>query len=228
MKIKIFRDCQGNVDTNAYFKESEIPKLKSFLEDLGYQVEDVENHGESFRKGKPFRYEKPSVAKKIVHEVDWHNPKIITLLLNNSDKSDEVILKMLVKESGLVEISQSSATTFTIIARFRSIAKEYEKWKQENKITESPDNRNKLHSEFSNYYIDLIKKQKQKRLQPGTKVYIESLNENGIIKNYKEDTRKYDVEYSNGFSGYFERKNLKVLDKLDKKVVNGQESKANN
>jgi len=30
-KVNIYKDIKGNVDTNIYFKESEIPKLKEFL-----------------------------------------------------------------------------------------------------------------------------------------------------------------------------------------------------
>jgi len=205
-KVNIYIDCEGNVDTDIYYSEKDIPKLKDFLGSLGYEIGDVGEHPKSIQKNKPFVYDKPRVAKKMAREVDWFNPKVIFIVID-SNKDDELILKDIVKESGIVDVNKSKATPFTIIARFRDIAREYEKWKTENHIIETNENRRELHKQFSEFYVELLKKKRQKRLQNGTKVFIQSVGEYGIVMGYKEKLG-YLVKDKREFEKYYQRKDL--------------------
>jgi len=211
-KANIYVDCVGNVDTDVYFKEEEIPKLKHFLESLGYTVESIESSKVSTERQKPFIQDKPRVSKKIVHEVDWANPKVIFKLLEGFYKDNKYLLKDLITESGKVDPEKSKATEFTAIAKPSFIFKEYEKWKIENKIVENNTNRTELHKDFSEFYAEEEKKKRQKRLQHGTKVYIIPKNKAGIIKEYKDEKGVYSVEDEEGYAGYYKRKDLKVED----------------
>lgn len=214
-KAKLYKDILGQIDTDVYFRESEVPKLISFLESLGYEVEPIQMHPSSENRHKPFIDDKPRVQKLITHEIDWYNPEIIEFILNNASKGSDFILKEVVKKSGLVDEKESKATELAVNLRFQPIFHEYEKWKNENKLSEDSKSKPQLHKEFSRYYADLIEKSHQKRVQPGTKVYIKSKNTNGIIKSF-DDKKGYDVEFEvngeEGYSGWFERRDLEKID----------------
>ncbi len=205
-KVNVYEDCCGNIEIDQYYRKSDLPKLKAFLEDLGYEVSEVMPYKNSFDKGKPFR-DKPCVEKRIVKEVDWFNPRVIFDILD-SNKTDDLILKDIVKESGKVDPKNSYATEMTIITRFRDISREFEKWKTENHITETNENRKDLHKQFSEVYVSLLKLKRQKRLQIGARVFIQPENRWGEIKQYNQEKGKYYIEDEEGWSGWYNRKEL--------------------
>jgi len=207
-KANIYIDCVGNVETDIYYKESEIPKLKEFLESIGYEVEAIVHHKESKEVGKHF-IDKPRIMKTISHDVDWDNPKVIFKILNEGYKDNEVLLKECLKESG-IDPEKSNSTPFTIIARSRDISQKYERWKIENKFKENDENKNKLYLDFSDFYVEEEKKKRQKRLQPGTEVYITTEDKKGIVKEYKEDKGIYVVEDVDGYQARYKRKDLMI------------------
>lgn len=98
-EIYILRDCEGKVDIDEYFEEEDIPKLKEFLKSLGVKNVYVEDDKESIEKKKPFRYEKPSLQKRVQREVDWENHKVIEIVLL-SRANDKIILREIVRISG--------------------------------------------------------------------------------------------------------------------------------
>jgi hypothetical protein len=205
-KVNLYEDCLGNIEIDQYYRKSDLEKLKVFLKDLGYEVSEVIKHKKSFEKGKPFR-DKPCVAKRIVKEVDWLNPKVIFEILD-SPKTEDLILKDIVKESGKVDPEKSKATEMTIIMKFRDISREYEKWKVENHITETNENKKELHKQFSDVYVALLKKKRQKRLEIGARVYIQQEDIWGEIKDYDKEKGLYCVKDVEGGSGWYKRKEI--------------------
>lgn len=166
-KIKIYRDCAGNIEIDHYFKESQIPALKNFLTSIGYEVEEeVENHTQSFKRNKPFRNIKPSVQKRFSREVDWLNPNVISFILDNPEIEENQMVRDVVRISGIVAEKDRKATGMVIITGYKKIGSDYEKWKKNKDITESPANKIDLHSQFSKEYTNLkkerIKKKKEK------------------------------------------------------------------
>ncbi|MBE3128962.1 MAG: hypothetical protein IMZ60_04710 [Actinobacteria bacterium] len=201
MKIQLYKDIEGNIETDRYFKERDIPKLKEFLTGLGYEVEDVTDFVPSFDKQLPF-IDKPRVMKKTSREIDWHNPKVIFIVLN-SKKTNDLILKEVIKESNIAVLA--------VMIKRGGIFQEYEKWKIENNKTEDNINRNNLQKEFSEIYAEQLKLSKQKRIPNGTKVFIQSQGVYGIIKKYDEKLG-YEVKDEEGsqtiIGGFYKRKEL--------------------
>ena len=215
MIIKLFKDVKGNVEIDKYFKEKDVPKLKEFLEGLGYEVEDIADFLPSFNKNLPF-IDKPRIMKRMTREIDWLNPNVIFLVLN-SKKTNELILKDVVKESNMINIENSKVTELAVIMQRGYIFKEYEKWKIENNKMENNENRDALQTDFSKIYVEQQKLLKQKRLPIGTKVFIQSKDLHGKILNYNEKRGEYDVEDEKGYKCYHKRKDL-LLDSQKKGI----------
>lgn len=209
MKVQLYKDIEGNIETDRYFKERDIPKLKEFLAELGYEVEDVTDFVPSFDKQLPF-IDKPRVMKKTSREIDWHNPKVIFIVLN-SKKTNDLILKEVIKESNIAVLENSKATELAVMIKRGGIFQEYEKWKIENNKTEDNINRDNLQKEFSEIYAEQLRLSKQKRIPNGTKVFIQSQGNYGIIKGYNEKLG-YDVRDEEGsqtvIGGFYKRKEL--------------------
>lgn len=206
-EVYILKDVEGKIDIDEYFEEKDVPALEQFLKSLGVKKVYIEDDDESIETGKPFRYKKPSLQKRMPKEVDWENTKVIeTVLLSMA--TDKQILKEIVKISGKVKPEESKATTFTVIARFRHIYKEYAKWKFENKIDETQDRKQEITREFAKYYVDLIKKKRQKRVQNGTLVYIPEDDDEGEIIEY--DNGEYVIKKKDEFIGRYKRREFIV------------------
>ena len=84
-KANIYIDCEGNVETDVYFKESNIPQLKEFLSSLGYGIDFVGPYEDSIELKKPF-IDKPSIIKTITHDIDCGNFKVIFKILEDKFK----------------------------------------------------------------------------------------------------------------------------------------------
>jgi hypothetical protein len=213
VKIQIYKDIAGNIETDKYLKERDKDKLKEFLIGLGYEVGDMINFPLSFKKKTPFS-DKPRAKKKITKEIDWNNPNVIFKVLN-SQLTDNLILKDVVTESNIF-VGESKVTELAIKLKRDEIFKEFNKWKIENKKTENNENRNELHKEFSKIYIEIQKKLKQKRIPIGTNVLILSENVEGIIISYNEKkglycVKKIEGEF-NGFSKDYTKKEIIIKD----------------
>lgn len=91
-KVTILKDINGNVDIDIYFEEQDIPQLESFLKQSGAKEVVVKEDETSKERNMPFRDYKPSVKKRISHDVDWTNPDVIKEIIFNS-ADDKLVLE---------------------------------------------------------------------------------------------------------------------------------------
>jgi hypothetical protein len=214
--VILYKDIEGNVALDAYFEESDIPKLKEILPKyFGCRVEDVILHEESKLRGKPFTPNIPVVMKRTIHDIDWLNPEVIKEMLlfrGSNDKLRDKVLELSGRDP-----DKSKQTGFAVIVRYKYVVDAWEKWKRENDIVETKHNKSELVGEFVKPFIVQEEKKKLKRVDIGVPVFVPSWGEEGskgTIKNYDEKDGAYDIYFDDGFSGKYKRKDFEVLGDL--------------
>jgi hypothetical protein len=212
-KVIIYIDIEGNVALDTFFEETDIPMLKDFLTNLGIEEIEVEKDDLSIVRNQPFAPDIPIVKKKFAKRIQWLTIPVIEELLCSSEMDDYEKTKRLCTLSGfeITSLPDYEQPSGFISPRYSDINKEFERWKRENKKTETPTNKRELVREWAVIYIAEQKKIKLKRVAVGTKVMVTAQNINGTVKGYNEENGEYDIELDNGFSGAYKRKEFEVI-----------------
>lgn len=209
-EIVIYEDTHGKIETDQYLRKDNAESFKAYLQSIGLKVYYAKDP-DSFDVNRPFRYGKPFIQKRSVHEVDWENADVIKESLKNRATPD-IVTKKLVELSKKVKIEDSKATGFTLQARYIVLDNAFQKWKSENNKAETPENRETLIGEFAEIYIKEQKTKKQKRVPVGANVIL--INEDkkkGKVLEYDEEESMYRIEDTEGFSSRYKRKEFEVV-----------------
>lgn len=140
--IVIVIDPNGKMATDEWLDENDVDKYKAFLDSVGYAA-IVE------RATKPFKNSPALFKKKMVKDIDWSNPRIIRIVLENEALDDDAILKKM-------GIERAEGSGVVITFRLRSIRREFLKWAALENIEKS--NHEKYYDRFAEIYVKTQKK----------------------------------------------------------------------
>jgi len=211
-EVTIYKDIEGNYDIDEYYSEGDLVALKEFLKSIGVEKIEVVEDEESIKKQRPFAYSKPRVMRKDTKRIDWLNKEVIVEHLCSIEQDDVEKMKELCKLSGFSyeETEEAKKPSGFISPKFSELHKAYDKWKRENKTIETPDTKRGLVGNWAEGYIVEQKKNKQKRVQIGTKVIVNADKKEYTVVDYDEENGEYLLEDADEFKGYYKRKEFEI------------------
>lgn len=211
-EVIIFKDVEGNYDINCYYRAEDLEDLKEFLRKRGVSKIEVCDDEESIAKKRPFIDNKPLVMRKKTRRINWLKPEVIVELLCSRVEDDYEKTKKLCELSGfsIDDLQECEKPSGFISPSYSEKSKAYEKWKRENKIVETPETKKELVGRFALDYIAECLRLRQKRVQPGTKVYVSAEGKNAVVTDYDEDSGEYNLKDEEGFEQYYPRREFEV------------------
>lgn len=206
--VKIYKDIEGNYETDVYYKVEDLEELKTFLMKIGYDNISVVESQESIDRQRPFA-QKPIVMRRRTVGINWDLKEVIVELLCSKETNDWLKTKKLCELSGFnIDLLPKHKQPQGFISPMYSyFSKEYEKFKRENNITETPDTKKQLVSKFAEAHIKKV----NKIVEVGDNVLIVSSNEKGIVEKYDPNTKLYQIRLEKGLITQCERNEFEVI-----------------